>query len=139
MSVGAPGADGDGCYAAEVGVGGFASQSFGVVSGGGKQLAGDIGADAVQGDQAGRGCGHERADVPVGFGDLGVERLHPARDRGEAGGGGVLWVVEVFVVDGQVRAGIDQAHRGEAVEFAAQIFGGGHDQPAKLVERRCGP
>src|SRR6266536_114697 len=46
---------------AEVGEGGFAVQPVGVVTGGGQQLGGGIGADTEQGEGAGCGLGGEGA------------------------------------------------------------------------------
>jgi hypothetical protein len=67
----------------------FGVQPVGIVAQGGQELSGDFVADAGQGDQAWGGRGDQRAELAVGFGDLGAEVVVAAGEAAQRclGGG----------------------------------------------------
>ncbi len=60
---------------AQVRPGGLGPQPLGVVPGGDQEQRGGVGADAVQGDQAGSVACDERADQVIKAAELGVQEL----------------------------------------------------------------
>jgi len=89
VACGAPRGRGDGAGAAQGGERRVAAQALDVLSRGDQQLAGVAGGDAQQLGGAGRGGAHERLELGVELGDLGVEGLDASGQRSQRELGGV--------------------------------------------------
>lgn len=62
---------------------GFVAEPFGVVAGGGEQLAGDVEADTLEGEQDRGKRGDQDVEVVIELGELVVESLDALGDAGQ--------------------------------------------------------
>ena len=146
VPVGLAGGGGDRGDAAEHGERGLGAQPVGVVPGGDQQLAGDVGADAVQGEQGGVSAvtsGSIRASSSVISAVRRGWRRARARSGDLGGLGGVGGACSRSGRSGRRRWPPACAWRRPA-QLGAQGVGGGHDQRldlalavGALVARRC--
>ena len=118
---------------AEVGEGGFGGDPLGVVAGGDEQHGGGVGADAVQGDQAGRGRLDHDGELVVEAGAVGVDVEHPATEGLHGQFGGVDDRITAGV-GAQRSGGLRQAPDGDVAEPFPQLIGGAEAEMADLVE-----
>ena len=74
---------------------GFGGDRVGVVAGAGEELAGDLGADAAEGEQVGRDLTDQLGDLVIGLADLFAQLLVVAGESTQGGLGGLFGVAEL--------------------------------------------
>jgi hypothetical protein len=122
VATAASAAGGNGSDAAEVGEGGLAAGSVGVVSGGHEHLSGDLDADPAQFEEVwGGGC-HELLEVVVRVGDVFGQRLAASRQAPQGELRRFPRVVEIRP-RAQSRAGSNQGGRAQR---ACSVAAGAH-------------
>ncbi len=128
---------GDGRRAAEVSERGVAAEPVGVVTGGDEELAGNVGADAVERDQVRGHRSHERSEDRVEFVQLGGELLIATSDRPQRDLGRFVGIGRV----GGTEPGgpLDQLAECELAELVSEpVIGGGHQTLQLLGGLRAG-
>ena len=113
-----------------MGEGGVVVEAVGVVACGDEKLAGDIGADAVEGDEVGGGLGDERGQDGVEVLELGGELLLAVSDGSQSWFGRLGRVG--WVAGPESGGDCDEIGQGKCSELIPELVGCGGDEAVEL-------